>query len=203
MSAAFVFAFLSVAKSNDQAKTTAVVARDDIAKGSRISPDDLDVIQIPKNKALTTRTIPSIGNLLNATSLRSIAKGDLLQRSDVVESPTDEKSTLISLSLEKEFALNGELRVGDVVDVLATTKGGSDPITEVVATKVDVVHVQSAQSSTMGANNVHFILSLHSNDEVLKVIHAYRTADVTVILSTFSGDLPSPTTTIRPGNGNR
>jgi hypothetical protein len=191
VSAAFVFAFLSVAKSNDQEKMTAVVARTDIAKGVQIGIDDLDVVQIPKNRFLANRTIPSVASITSATSLRSIVRGDLIQRSDVVETPTATPAALVSMSLEREFALNGELRVGDVIDVLATTKGSSDPSTDVVATKVEVVHVQSSQSGTTGANNVQFILSLHSNDEALKVIHAYRTADVTIILSTFANNLPA------------
>lgn len=162
-----------------------VVAARAIAPGARIGAADLAVIALPTGTALDDRAHSDPTRLEGAIALAPLSAGDVVQRSAVLSGASTEPSWEFSFPVERDRAMNGELRSGEHVDVLATYGTGSDATTIVVARDATLLRTIDAKASAIGSSaSLSVDVSLRSGDEVLDVAHAAQVAHITLVRTT-------------------
>ena len=127
--------------------------------------------------------------MAGAVALAPIGEGELVQRSAVLTGGPSEPTREFSFPIDRDRALNGDLRSGERVDVLATYGSGTDAATTVLARDANVIRSADAKSGTLGSSGKLIItLALASADQLLDAAHAAQVASITVVRSTLAGD---------------
>ena len=132
--------------------------------------------------------------------LRDLGDGDLLPVSALGVRDAD-ATRVVGLPLPRAHALGGELRRGDVVDVLATRKTANGLTTYAVARNVRVVGVDKP-SGSFGAGRAELVVLVEvAPDLALDIAHAIHGADVDVSLvvpgANGAGDVGEPVVTAK------
>ncbi|MEJ5254753.1 MAG: SAF domain-containing protein [Acidimicrobiales bacterium] len=182
---AAVGVFAAYQQAGDPPTTRYVVATRVIDPGREISADalGLEAIELPLGQA--ARVFESVAELDGAVALAPLAPGDLVLRSAVL--PADQAagagpSHEFSLSIDRDHALNGALRRGETVDVLATYGTGDGAYTLVAARDARVTAIDDGSGGTIGSpGRVVITLALHDPDEVLRLTHAAEVGAVTLV----------------------
>lgn len=188
VSTAALGTYLVVNNTGSAHQQSIVVARRQIAAGERLDSASLTTTQLDRDNTLTKHGFTNIQSLQGAVALTAIAEGELLQQSDVLPDSTDEPTREFSFPVERDRALNGELRAGERVDVLATFGSGNDATTTVLARDARVVRIADTKSGSLGTSGKLVItLALPSADQLLDAVHAAQTASITVVRSTLAG----------------
>ncbi len=189
VSAAALAAFLAVTGAGGTARQSIVIARRPLVVGERLDSSTLSTETIEKNTAQELRAFSSIDSLAGAVAIAPIGEGELVQRSAVLTGGPTEPTREFSFPVDRDRALNGDLRSGERVDVLATYGSGTDATTTVLARDADVIRVSDAKSGALGSSGKLIItLALASADQLLDAVHAAQVASITVVRSTLAGD---------------
>lgn len=177
-----------------------VVATRSIAPGERIDPSAVRVRSVDIDADLAAHDFDSTAPLVDAVALAPIAAGEAISRSAVLPDPSGEQLRQFSFPVDRERALNGELRAGERVDVMATFGSGGDATTTVLARDALVLRVVEQRTGTLAASGkLVLTLGLRSADQVLEAVHASQIADLTVVRSTLAGsDTPTRNLTTGP-----
>ena len=126
MSTAALAAFLAVTGAGGTPQQTIVVTRRALAAGERLDSSALSTTAVEKRTADSLHGFLSVDALAGAVALAPIGEGELVQRSAVLTGGPNEPTREFSFPVERERALNGDLRSGERVDVLATYGSGAD-----------------------------------------------------------------------------
>lgn len=119
-----------------------VVARRDLAPGRPIEPDDLELAEIDLPDRMGNQAFGSIDALEGAVAVAPIGAGELVQQGSVARGGGAGRAIPeLSFPVEREAAVDGDLRAGDVVDVLATYGSGTQSRTVRVASSATVLAV--------------------------------------------------------------
>jgi hypothetical protein len=189
VSTAALAAFLTVTGAGGTPQQTIVVTRRALAAGERLDSSALSTTVVEKRTADSLHGFLSVDALAGAVALAPIGEGELVQRSAVLTGGPNEPTREFSFPVERERALNGDLRSGERVDVLATYGSGADSTTTVLARDADVIRIADAKSGSLGASGKLIItLALASADQLLDAVHAAQVASITVVRSTLAGD---------------
>jgi hypothetical protein len=138
--------------------------------------------------------------------LAPLGKGELLQRSAVLADASAKSGTLeFSFPIDRDRAMNGELRPGETIDLLATYGTGIDAVTTVLARSALVRQLDKQNDGTMGATGrVVLTIGLATADELLDAVHAAQVAGLTAVRSTGAGSSTiGRTSTSSPISGDR
>jgi len=127
-----------------------VVVTSDVDAGQVVRAGDLDLVRLdlPDAQRAVSFTDPAV--LDGATALAPLAAGQLVQSSDVAKPPGGPGLATVSLPVEPARALEGGLRRGDRVDVIATTTEGGAPATRTVTAGALVVDVVEEGGGGLG-----------------------------------------------------
>jgi Flp pilus assembly protein CpaB len=180
----------------------AVVARGDLPAGHRLEANDLATQPVELPPATAGTTFASVDDLVGAVTLAPVQADELVQRSAVLAGAVDaEPAHEFSFPVERDRAVDGDLRRGELVDLLATYGTGSEAYTVVLSRGATVVDVEVAARGTLsGTGGLVLTVALASPDEVLDVAHASQVASVTVVRATrASADPPTRARTTAPG----
>jgi len=111
-----------------------------------------------------------------------LAKGELIQASDVAPAGGEgDLGPQVSFPIDSARALDGRLKVGELVDVVATYDAAGSGQTLVVARGARVVE-RSKPTSTLGDGGKEVItLSVPTRTDILAVAHAANAGDVTLV----------------------
>jgi Flp pilus assembly protein CpaB len=122
----------------------------DVDAGEELGPGDLDLVplDLPDEQRAVSYTDLSV--LQGATALAPLAAGQLVQSSDVAKPPGGPGLASVSLPVEPARALDGDLRRGDRVDVIATSTEGGGPSTRTVTAGALVIDVIEQGSGGLG-----------------------------------------------------
>jgi Flp pilus assembly protein CpaB len=168
---------------------TIVVANRSVAIGERLNSSTLSTINVDRNSTIADHGFTSIESLSGSVALGPIGEGELIQRSAVLTDSSNVPSREFSFPIDRDRALNGDLRPGERVDVLATYGSGSDATTTVLARDARVIRSTDAKSGSLGSSGKLIItLALPSADQLLDAAHAAQVASITVVRSTRAGD---------------
>ena len=189
VSSAALAAFLTVTGAGGTPQQSIVITRRAIAAGERLDSSALATATVDKHTADLLHGISSIDVLVGSVALAPIGEGELVQRSAVLAGGPNEPTREFSFPVDRDRALNGDLRSGERVDVLATYGSGADATTTVLARDANVIRVVDAKSGSLGASGKLIVtLSLVSADQLLDAVHAAQVASITIVRSTLAGD---------------
>ena len=138
-SAAGVFAAWTSANATDA--PSYVVLHRDVAAGDRLEAGDLALVEVDLPAAQRAVAFDDVDVLVGATALAPMARGQLVQSSDVAKPDGAPERAQVSLRLEPGDAVGGDLRAGDEVDVIVTYTSGGAPETTTISSAARVVRV--------------------------------------------------------------
>ena len=158
-----------------------VVARRDVRIGSRLSADDVRIESIDLPTGVRPGTFSSTADLVGAVALAPLAAGDIVERTSISTAASGRSGTQLSFPVDRERALDGDLEVGEPLDVLATYGTGDSARTEVVAHGVRLVDVDDSHQGLEGSGKVVVTIELPDPDQVVPVTHATDVATITLV----------------------
>jgi hypothetical protein len=166
-----------------------LVARRPLSPGEQLTISDLEIRSVTLPDGFDTRIFSDPAQVVGGAMLAPLGKGDLLQRSAVLADASGQTGTLeFSFPIDRDRAMNGELRPGETIDLLATYGTGIDAITTVLARSALVLQLDTQGDGTMGATGrVVLTIGLASADELLDAAHAAQVAGLTAVRSTRAG----------------
>lgn len=156
-----------------------VVLTRDVDAGARIAPGDLALVaaELPESQRRTVLTDLTVAT--GAIAVGPLAAGQLLAGSDVVKLDGVVGRAQLSIPVEPARANNGELRRGELVDVIATATSAGSATTSTIARDAVVVRVFSGEQSLGSSTSVVVTLSLGAG-ELEAVADAGASATVTI-----------------------
>jgi hypothetical protein len=172
-----------------------VVAAQPLVVGQRVTAGDLGTDVLGLSEEVAHRAYQSPDELIGAMVVAPVEVGELVQASAVVSDDhadtgdAGEASTHeFSFPIERERAVNAEIRRGEWIDVLATYGSGETATTTVVARRARLVALAEGSTAIGSSGTVVLTVGLDSADVVLELAHAARAAEITVVRSTRAGD---------------
>jgi Flp pilus assembly protein CpaB len=168
--------------------TSYAVATRALRPGQVLAPGDVELRPAELPSPSASRAYTDAAALVGAVVLGPLAEGDLVQRSSVVERggtsglPRHE----MSFALPSDRAVDGTLRPGERVAVLATYGTGAEAETETVAEGALVVAV-TEQGGGIDGGGVVLTLAVDTREDVVAVTHAARAGEVTVVQAPAGG----------------
>ncbi|HEY6530829.1 MAG TPA: SAF domain-containing protein [Acidimicrobiales bacterium] len=191
MTVAAVLVFSTYAGAQHRPSTTVVVATRSVDPGTRLRAADVELRTMDLGNDIAGRAFDSVDELIGAVTLAPLTEGDLVQTSAVRRADpgtVDPAEPQFSFPVDRDRALNGDLRSGEMVDLLATFGTGASASTKVLASEALVLAVEQAGSGTLGSSGrLVLTVALDSDDTVLDVAHASQVAAITVVRSSGSG----------------
>lgn len=168
-----------------------VIAAVDVAAGHRLTADDLTVIAVDLPAGHRTRTFAEPDQLIDAITLGPIGAGEIVQASAVGTTPAEEGAQF-SFAVEQDWALAGDITVGDRIDVYATDR---DDRTERVLTNVPV-HAISARDDLGpgGSGRIVITVGAAAADSTGRIIGPMRSSILTVVRVTHARSAGDPVT---------
>ena len=149
--AAAVVGVVAVASGGSETPADAyAVVTVDIDAGQVLRPDDLELVPVDLPDEQRAVSYTDLAVLDGATALAPLAAGQLVQSSDVAKPPGGPGLASVSLPVEPARALDGELRRGDRVDVIATSTEGGGPSTRTVTAGALVIDVVEQGGGGLG-----------------------------------------------------
>lgn len=166
-----------------------LVARRPLSPGEQLTSSDLEIRKVTILDGFDTHTYSDPAQVIGGAMLAPLGKGELLQRSAVLTDASAKVGTLeFSFPIDRERAMNGELRPGETIDLLATYGTGIDAVTTVLARNALVRQLDKQNDGTMGATGrVVLTIGLATADELLNAVHAAQVAGLTAVRSTGAG----------------
>jgi hypothetical protein len=167
-----------------------VTAAADLPPGHRITAADLDLTVMELPETVAGHTFEQVGPVVDRVTLGPIGRGAIVQAAAVTDAALVEPGHEVALLLPRGHVAATRLQAGDRVDVFATT---ADRTRSVVRGALLVAAGGPTGAAIGQEREVEVVVTVPSPDDVAVVVHALRTAEVTVVRSTSaaagSGDL--------------
>lgn len=222
VSAAAVAVFAAYLNATSEPATRYVVADGAIAPGTMIedrqaalelfSAAPIDLLPPVDGRVFL---VDELDSLVGQVVIVALERGDLLQRSAVLEAGGVGDAQVMSFSVPRSDAVAGDLVPGERVDVLATHTLDGETFTSFIVRGVPLVGVDAGTGS--GGGSVTLTVAVSSLTDVQALGHAVNAASVFVTRSTATGQdedrapgafapsadapgpLPDPAAVLRPG----
>lgn len=182
IAAVLAFGLNYLALQNRDATTSVAIADQPIAEGTAFSADLLRLVPMPTDFEGIHHLIAEadLGELEGWIVSRSVAEGELFDRSIVVAPGGGDGLRTMSIPIAVEHAAGATLVVGDRVDVISVI----DAIPSYVAVDLEIVAIaDTAQEGLAGAGAYHIVVAVDS-DEALALAGAIDDGSIEVIRST-------------------
>jgi Flp pilus assembly protein CpaB len=160
-----------------------VVARRDLAPGRPIDPGDLELAEIDLPDRVGGQAFGSVDALDGAVAVAPIAAGELVQQGSVARGGADGRVVPeLSFAVEREAAVDGDLRAGDRVDVLATYGSGAQSRTVRVAGSATVLTVGERDDLAVSeGGGLVLTVAVADAGERLNLVNAVAEAKIRVL----------------------
>ncbi|MCX7619411.1 MAG: SAF domain-containing protein [Acidimicrobiales bacterium] len=180
----------------DGPRGSAVVAATAIDPGQRIDRSAIRVIRVDLPRGSAQNSFSDADAVEGSLALAPLAEGDLIQQSAVLPPAADPRAApapQFSFTVERDRALNGTIKRGEHVDLLATYGSGDAAYTMVVARSAFVVSVTDGGNATLGSNaKLALTIELDNPATVVRAAHATQVAAITLIRTTGVATESSP-----------
>jgi Flp pilus assembly protein CpaB len=160
-----------------------VVVTSDVAPGERIERSDLALVAVDLPGAQRRLAFTDLDVLVGATALSPLSDGQLVQSSEVAKPVGAPERAQISLPIEPGSAVGGDLRPGDVVDVIVTYTSGGAPETSTISHGAMVVRVLSDDQRVGSGGAVVVVLAVRPA-ELEPIAEASAAGHVTIARTT-------------------
>ncbi|MGH9083823.1 MAG: SAF domain-containing protein [Acidimicrobiales bacterium] len=183
MAVAAIGVFAAYTDATSGSGVAVVVAARDLRVGHVIGDADLRSVAAELPGATRHATFDSPRALLGRVVLGPIAEGEIVQAGALTsEASTDGHE--VAMTLPREQVAVGRLREGERVDVYVTYEERTSSVVRGAA----VVQIAAgSERSLTSEHDVSLVVALGSAQDVVTLVHALRTGDVTVVRSTFAG----------------
>ncbi len=181
------------------ARARFVVAARAIAPGQVLTTADVRTASMDLPDGTAAGSFTSSEQVVGHVALGPIGPGDLLDRTTVPdEAPTGRRAQL-SLALDVDRTVDGSLRSGDRVDVLVTYGSGEGATTEVVTSRARLLAAPGAGDPRLGGERRQTVtLEVTDLDDALRLVHAARAGEVTLVRTTAFGGREYTSSTYAP-----
>lgn len=157
-----------------------VVARD-LASGSVIGADSLRVERVSLPDRLESEYATTSEQLEGSVVTRPLGEGELVPNGWVAAAPASEGRS-ITIPIDPEHAVGGQLRPGDLVDLFATFDPSDIRARTVsLVREAEVIDTVSAGGLVMGDSSVVGLTVSVTPDEAQRIAFASRTAQIDVV----------------------
>ncbi|HEX9993902.1 MAG TPA: SAF domain-containing protein [Acidimicrobiales bacterium] len=179
--------------------TSYAVATADLPAGHRVEPADLELRRMDLPASVAGRAFTSADAVVGAVTLAPLAAGELVQAGALVPpGGAPAPAAELSFAVPVDRAVNGTLRPGERVDVLATYGTGGAAHTMVVV-RGALLLADDEGEQAIGASTRVLTLALEDPDDVVRVTHAVRAGEVTVVRATTASGATGTIDDYRPG----
>lgn len=159
------------------------VATQPILPGETVTADHVRLAPVDLPSDVAAAAFVDLGDVEERVALAPIGAGELLQVSQLSDPGQGVPVAELSLALERDRAVDGRLRSGDLIDVFVTW----DDRTDAVAEGVRVVGVSDGGAPGFGAGSrITVTLALDDTERRADLVHAARAGDVTLVRSTHA-----------------
>ena len=166
--------------------TSYVVAARDLAPGDRITPASLRLVPLDLPDEQRRRSYDVVDPLLDATVIEPLLAGELLQEGSLIATGAAPGTRAVSFAIDAAHAVNGTLRAGERVDILATFGTGGEACTFLVAGDVPLVRVTESASSLATQGGMTLTVEAETADSALAISHAANAGTVTLVRTTHA-----------------
>ncbi|MDQ3989978.1 MAG: SAF domain-containing protein [Actinomycetota bacterium] len=198
VAASAVGLFAAASSSGDAPVRSYVVARHDVAAGTRLQASDLELAPMELPAPVRSRVFGSAQPLVGATLIAPLGAGELVQSSAVVARKGDTASRELSFVLERGRVGTG-VKHGERADLLATYGTGADAFTTVVVRSALLVAIDRPRNSSGDAGAATVTVAVEDPTEALALAHAIQLGKVTLVRATGAPPLPGVPPTYRAG----
>ncbi len=165
-----------------------VVAAHPLGPGEPIGPDDVRLATLDLPPALQGAARTELADVVGDVALGPVEAGELLQAGALAPAVGSPTAREVSFAVETDWAVAGALRVGDRIDVLATTEGAAEPTSTTVLTDATIRRLTSSGGDGLGESRTQTItVAVGSADEAAGLVTAARAATITVVRVTGGG----------------
>lgn len=193
LAAVGIFAAYSGATGDDRQRY--LVAGRDLPLGHRLERADLAFSPMELPPALRARTYREPAGIVGAVVIGPLARGELIQASDVLIRPGGSPEREISFPIESARAVDGQLKPGEFVDVLASYGSGTDGYTVAVMRGARVVDRSEPRTNLGDGADEVITLAIPNRSDALAVAHAVNAGSVTLVR------VAGPSPDAGPGDG--
>lgn len=185
-----LLAFTTAADAGSSSGYSVVVAARPIAIGQRLTGSDLALRRIALDDTRALWSSPE--ELIGSIAIAPIGTGEFIQSSAISDDGTTDGAPVVTIAVERDHAVGGDLRPGEFVDVLATHGSGNDAVTVVIAHGARVMRLEELKGSAIGSSGRFLVtLSMADSDQILDATHASNVATITLVRTTGVDATPS------------
>ncbi|HYF46370.1 MAG TPA: SAF domain-containing protein [Acidimicrobiales bacterium] len=179
---------LSVGRSGaDGPGTRYVVARRAIPPGTRLAASDLETTTADVAAPVAARLFTDPEPLVGSVTLAPFAEAELIQLAAVLPRAATRTDAVppheFSFALDRARAIDGDLRPGEAIDLLATYGADQGAYTVTVARSALVLDVESRSADLGQPEGLVLTVGLADRSTVLAVVHAAAADALTVVRS--------------------
>ena len=198
VAAAAVGLFAAASSSAGGPQRSYVVARHELAAGTRLQLSDLELAPMELAPPARARAFDSAQALVGATLVAPLGPGELVQASAVVARKGDAASRELSFTLERG-RLGSGIKQGERADLLATYGTGTDASTIVVVRQALLVAIERPRTSTGENGPATVTVAVDDPADALALAHAVQLGKVTLVRATGAPPLAGVPPTYRVG----
>jgi len=177
--------FAAFQQANSEPDTLYLVATQPIGPGTVLTVDHLGAQRMDLPAGLAGRSFGANeeGLVLGSIATQAIGTGELLQISDIRVGTGQAALAKFEMSfrIDTDRAVNGGLRAGERVNIIATVGSGSNAPTDVVLTNVVLLDVASGGESSLAANRQVITIALESAADSLAIAAAADKGTLTLV----------------------
>ena len=190
--------FAAASRSGDGPRQSYVVARHELAAGTRLQQSDLQLAPMELAAGVRSRAFDTAQPLVGATLVAPLGAGELVQSSAVVARKGDVASRELSFTLEQGRVGLG-IKQGERADLLATYGTGNDAFTTLVVRQALLVAIERPRMSRGDLGAATVTVSVEDPADVLALAHAIQQGEVTLVRATGAPPLDAVPPTYRVG----
>jgi len=197
VAAAAVGLFAAASSSGRGPLHSYVVARQDLAAGTRLEPSDLALVPMELAPASRSRAFDNPDALAGTTLVAPLGAGELVQSSAVVSRKGDTASRELSFTLERG-GLGQGIKQGERADLLATYGTGTDAFTVVVVRQALLVGIDRPRTSA-GDGAATVTVAVDDPADTVALAHAIQLGKITLVRATGAPPLAGVPATYKVG----
>lgn len=189
LAALLAFGFNYLALQNRDATTLVAIADAPIPEGAPFTSDLIRLVPLAANfEGLEHLIVEEEVTALEGWILgRSVAEGELIDRSIVIQPGAGDGLRTMSIPVAVEHAAGATLVVGDRVDVISTV----DDQPAFVALDLEVVAIADRAQGGLSGVGPYFVVVAVTSDDALALARAISDDTIEIVRSTGAGALPT------------
>lgn len=179
--------FSAFQSASSEPETRYVVARADIGPGTVLAAEHLATqpMELPDSLSSRVFALGEEGELLGAVTTQAIGAGELVQISDVRagNGAATVAAFEASFSVDAARAVDGTIRAGETIDIIATLGTGQTAPTQLVVRSILVLDVNRSDESGFAARRQVITVALEDRDHALSIAAAADKGQLTLVRS--------------------